>query len=642
MITVPPRHGKSMLTSQYFPAWFLGTFPDRRVILSSYEADFATGWGRKARDVLEEHGEALFGVRVRSDSSAAHRWDLAGRTGGMVTAGVGGPITGWFQKGTPPMANLRRVPYTKPIPAGAEIIKHKGEPHARYKDKKGKTHLVPLTEDGRRIRLLSKKWYGEYKDADGNEQCVPLSTDKTAAEQMLATLVRQAEPGRAGISDPYAEHRKRPLTEHLADYRSELEARGNAPRYTALVVSRLEDLLQGCGFVFTPDLSASRVMDWLADLRRKSRPRVALEPGKEDWTRKEVAGLLGIKPASVPPLVRRHRLRATGKGKARRYPRATVEALQDLTCRGANVETTNQYLRHLKSFCKWLVKDGRLGENPAERLEAGNASVDRRHDRRELDSGELQRLLTAARDSGRTFRGLSGPDRFHLYATACGTGFRASALASLTPESFELAGDPATVTLAARRNKSRKLKVQPLPPDAAELLRGYLAGKPAGQPVWGGTWAQDRVGADMLRIDLEAAGIPYAVEGPDGPLYADFHALRHSYLTLGGRAGIDLRTLQELAGHSTSALTERYSHRRLHDLAGAVEKLPPILPPARGESAAQPLAATGTDGGRPPKACAQLAPQVRLQESGCGWLRLWRVERGGKADWPQPPEITGS
>ena len=55
----------------------------------------------------------------------------------------------------------------------------------------------------------------------------------------------------------------------------------------------------------------------------------------------------------------------------------------------------------------------------------------------------------------------------------------------------------------------------------------------------------------MLHIDLEAAGIPYAVEGPDGPLYADFHALRHTYLTLGGRAGNDLRTLQELAGHST-------------------------------------------------------------------------------------------
>src|SRR5262249_12975007 len=65
----------------------------------------------------------------------------------------------------------------------------------------------------------------------------------------------------------------------------------------------------------------------------------------------------------------------------------------------------------------------------------------------------------------------------------------------------------------------------------------------------------------------------------------------------GGRAGIDLRTLQELAGHSTPVLTARYSHRRLYDLAGAVEKLPSILPvPPVPQAEAQPLRATGTDG----------------------------------------------
>ena len=52
----------------------------------------------------------------------------------------------------------------------------------------------------------------------------------------------------------------------------------------------------------------------------------------------------------------------------------------------------------------------------------------------------------------------------------------------------------------------------------------------------------------MLRIDLEAAGIAYAVEGPDGPEYADFHSLRHSYLTLGGRSGIDLRRCRNSPG----------------------------------------------------------------------------------------------
>src|SRR5947199_311292 len=95
---------------------------------------------------------------------------------------------------------------------------------------------------------------------------------------------------------------------------------------------------------------------------------------------------------------------------------------------------------------------------------------------------------------------LDAAARFHLYALACGTGFRAAALASLTPGHFDLAGPTPTVTLARRADKSRRGKVQPLPADVAELMRGYLAGRPAGAPVWPGGWA--RRSAEMLRIDL--------------------------------------------------------------------------------------------------------------------------------------------
>lgn len=94
MVLMPPRHGKSELVSRYFPAWYIGTFPDKRIILVSYEADFAATWGRKARDLLEEHGPSLFGIRVSGKSSAANRWDIEDHEGGMVTAGVNGPITG--------------------------------------------------------------------------------------------------------------------------------------------------------------------------------------------------------------------------------------------------------------------------------------------------------------------------------------------------------------------------------------------------------------------------------------------------------------------------------------------------------------------------------------------------------------------
>jgi predicted phage terminase large subunit-like protein len=94
IVLTPPRHGKSNLISCYTPAWFLGRHPDRNVLLASYEAEFAATWGRKARDVLEQHGQRFFGIRIRSDSSAASRWQLEDHGGGMATAGVGGPLTG--------------------------------------------------------------------------------------------------------------------------------------------------------------------------------------------------------------------------------------------------------------------------------------------------------------------------------------------------------------------------------------------------------------------------------------------------------------------------------------------------------------------------------------------------------------------
>lgn len=94
LVTMPPRHGKSEFCSKFFPGWFLGTFPDYRVILASYEADFAAEWGGKVRDLMGEFGPAAFDLEVNPATTASARWDLKGHFGGMKTAGVGGPITG--------------------------------------------------------------------------------------------------------------------------------------------------------------------------------------------------------------------------------------------------------------------------------------------------------------------------------------------------------------------------------------------------------------------------------------------------------------------------------------------------------------------------------------------------------------------
>ena len=92
IVTMPPRHGKSETCSVWFPAWYLELFQDHRIMLASYEANFAASWGRRVRNTLIENEENLQ-VRVADDMSAADRWATT-QGGGMMTAGVDGAFTG--------------------------------------------------------------------------------------------------------------------------------------------------------------------------------------------------------------------------------------------------------------------------------------------------------------------------------------------------------------------------------------------------------------------------------------------------------------------------------------------------------------------------------------------------------------------
>ncbi|MHB1426380.1 MAG: hypothetical protein ACYC3I_24725 [Gemmataceae bacterium] len=262
------------------------------------------------------------------------------------------------------MVSLRKIPYTKPLPAGAEVITRKGKRVARWIDGKHRPRAAEVTEDGTRIRQLSRKWYGSYVDVDGVERCVPLATDKTAAGQMLAELVRKAELGKAGIVDPFAEHRQRPLSEHVADWQSALTASGATGKHVRQTVACAGRVLERCGAVFLADLSGSRIQSALAALKEERPSLPPLDPNKQEFTKSELATALGVKPHCLPGLVKRWGLAASGNGKARRYPRATIEALRSLRLRGKSAKTGNLYLDAVKAFCRWLEKDRRWPHNP--------------------------------------------------------------------------------------------------------------------------------------------------------------------------------------------------------------------------------------------------------------------------------------
>ena len=92
IVVMPPRHGKSEMISKWYPVWYLENFPNRRVILASYEADFAAKWGGKARDIVAQNQELLT-VRFKAKAPAMHFWETS-EDGAMMCAGVGGPIVG--------------------------------------------------------------------------------------------------------------------------------------------------------------------------------------------------------------------------------------------------------------------------------------------------------------------------------------------------------------------------------------------------------------------------------------------------------------------------------------------------------------------------------------------------------------------
>lgn len=95
LVHMPPRHGKTLLTGQWAPAWALSQNPELRVILASYTLELARDNSVGTRSIVRElMATEQAGVALAADSTAAHRWHTADG-GGVYAVGLGGSITGF-------------------------------------------------------------------------------------------------------------------------------------------------------------------------------------------------------------------------------------------------------------------------------------------------------------------------------------------------------------------------------------------------------------------------------------------------------------------------------------------------------------------------------------------------------------------
>jgi predicted phage terminase large subunit-like protein len=94
IINMPPRHTKSEFASFLFPAWFLGKYPEKKIIQTAHTAELATGFGRKVRNLVNSADyQEVFRTKLSSDSKAAGRWNTS-KGGDYFAIGVGGAVTG--------------------------------------------------------------------------------------------------------------------------------------------------------------------------------------------------------------------------------------------------------------------------------------------------------------------------------------------------------------------------------------------------------------------------------------------------------------------------------------------------------------------------------------------------------------------
>ena len=277
--------------------------------------------------------------------------------------------------------------------------------------------------------------------------------------------------------------------------------------------------------------------------------------------------------------------------------------------------TINAYRGVCHALGAWAVKVGRIIErNPAAVIPLRDTAADIRKRRRALLPEEAYRLLEAC-----------GPRRL-FYTVQMWTGLRVSETTALEWRDLRLDGDAPFIKLRAGTTKAKRADEIDLHLEVAAALCN--AKPPFARPT-------DRVfkttpTLKTFKRDLERAGIPF--EDDEGRT-VDRHALRTTFVSWLGGAGVDLRVAQRLARHTDPKLTAgTYQDVRLLDTRSAVAKLPSLQNETDGEQ----RRATGTDNATPEGVVLRVVPTSGFDGPHVSSGGKKHGDKGGPADRKEP------
>jgi integrase len=437
-----------------------------------------------------------------------------------------------------------------------------------------------------------------FKRRDGGPYCIAwydatgkrreessFTTDKQAAERILAKKIADVALRRGGLIDPRQEslitEAAKSIETHLVAFEAMMTARQRSEDHVKRTVAFVREVCEAEGFLSPGEITADGVNKFITKMKAE-------------------------------------------KSAAR-------------TIQGRVVA--------MKAFTRWLADHGKLAYDPLRSVKRPSVKSDRRLRRRMLLPMEWPYLRAATLAGGLRY-GMNPLDRVALYALAIQTGLRSAELGSLKKSDLFIAGGKPYVRCRAENTKNKQEARQYIQPDLAAELRRIVKTKTPTAGVF--ALPRDWEMAMMLRSDLadarkawldelkqdpearakRAEGDFLAVSNHEGEVL-DFHSLRHTCGSWLALQGVHANVIKTVMRHSSITLTmDTYGHLLPDQHADAIGGMAKMI------SEEKSLAGTGTAGG-----AHAVEPAVGVQNgaSECDLVQ----PNGDGADRPQTLEFPG-